>query len=381
MLFDRSSIVVDENWAEMPIPTLRYDTGYREVKVVPAPAELATELVPLPMQIPFRNVYSRGPVLGVCDYYGRGVGAPHDPLIYKYMASPLLQLQAMLGHFNLGILPVDCWRSPDTQRRIWENRFEWQLSEHNVKRADLGTAEFLRIGLLADDICSYAPVIQNDEFLRLRGNIETSSMMAEISEAAVGMLAKWKPEKKTTEEWVHDLLVIYLTFRQNLGELAGIFLNPAGNRAHAGSAIDAMLIDLLTGMPALMGVWFDCCSEATPMNAFERDDLVTWYTALVAASPDLQRYLLCFGIERVTETVCRTIQKNRRVYFWATQHVKPKKLCVFAGECWHLDGPGSPCWAVVYNQRDEAGELYCYDNPIVATEQAQAYFAAHPEAL
>lgn len=307
------------------------DSGYRNVPVCPEDDQNPDPLVDVTKYgIKAVPVYAIGSVPGLCPFYNNGLGSQPKVLVRRPLA--LVEANQLLEPYNRELVALDGWRSVQVQALLWVYIRNQMMRGEGIKNPNLSIAEEIRIGLKADEVGSYAPVLQDDAY-KLAAETLLSERRDQIQQA-IDLLHI--PEA--------EVVNLYLTFRGNHG-VDGLRLDTTALTAHGGGgAIDMYTISTRTGLFTNMGVPFDYVPphgtqiNAAVMDYFDMPQVdVKEYRRMVETDPVLQRYLRELGINEVTERVFREAQTERRIMFHTIEelHGSYYSLRIESGENWH----------------------------------------------
>ncbi|MDO8560223.1 MAG: hypothetical protein Q7S23_04305 [bacterium] len=301
------------------------DAGYRQVAVAEgaddAPDELMVLNPPHCSPIACYPVYAHGARPKVCPDYGAGLSAAARVLVRQPVFNALHDANYVLRPAGRQLLVLDGFRPATVQAALFSYLFR-RLSGGTPPDA-LPPAEFMTIGLRADDVGSFAAVIPNEQF-----------------QATLAALPVWIQEALAATN-IPKAAELWLTFRHNLGHQSELQLDTSAPTAHgSGGAVDAILVDTVSGEPTLLGVPFDYARPASDshpygpaaMRYFEDEANLGHYRDLVGHDPRLRSFLAEFGVQKVTHDLFGTIRDERRLFYHSMARVG---FSHFVLECWH----------------------------------------------
>lgn len=263
----------------------------------------------------------------------------------------LVEVDSALKPHQRRLYLLDLFRSSETQRRLFAYILNSLLGDRNP--AEMSVLDFVRLGIQADDIGSYAALALDDEYNRALEASKSQAGWAEVEVAA--------QELKIS---VDEVATLYMTFTRNI-EGNTLNLDVTSNNAHGGGgAADAITMHTDTEEPCFLGVPFDYVSplpdlaKPAAMTFFENEDNISRYGELVHKDPVLRTYLNQFGYDRNTLGVFREAQRERRILYHTMARAG---FTIFNGECWHWNGgnerggrqfdqlpyAGSPCHSLL----------------------------------
>lgn len=333
------------------------DSGYRSVLVSSEDQLHPDELVPLDYYgFIVRPLYSTGVEIGLCPYYGSGIGGPNRILVRLPVAHGLVDARTELARFGKNLMVLDGFRPAQTQAKLWASIYQQIAISEGKDPDNLSYADEVRIGLLADAVGSYYPPLHDDTYNMLEYRFLRSGLMIDAA-AVLGM-------------GVGEFVGLYLAFEANLGH-GGLTFDLNQQTAHGGGgAIDLWTMGLNTGRYSNFGVPFDyvaspsCSRTPAQMDYFDLPDFdIDAYATEVEASSALKQYLSELGHNKVTLKLCKEIRQERRILF----HVMASLGASFYnGECWHYqfgnerggnqcdthEGYGNTCHAVLCGHKE-----------------------------
>ncbi|KKW16756.1 MAG: hypothetical protein UY52_C0001G0076 [Parcubacteria group bacterium GW2011_GWC2_49_9] len=294
------------------------DAGYRDVAVSSLDQEDPDPLVGICCPLSYYPVYADGPAPRICLAYDGGLGASKTMLVRTPVEAAIHRANHVLHMYGRRLLILDGFRFMETQRRLWQYLFFQILGDRQYNQVT--TTEFLRMGMRADDIGSFAALAQNDRLAEYHDLL--------MREKANDLLRASRELHITIDQ----AALLFLTFVRNLGNNE-LELDVTSNTAHGGGgAIDAILVDAETDEPTLLGVPFDYAGTPSAMRFFEDPDNLGPYQEAVVNDPMLRTFLSQFGVTDVTADVFNRIRDERRLFFHCMTRVGATHFFL---ECWH----------------------------------------------
>jgi D-alanyl-D-alanine dipeptidase len=300
------------------------DTGYRAVAI---PKESDPDpLLPANDRLACYRVYHYGDRPRVCSCYGAGGMDKSDVVFLREpVIRSLEQADGILKQYGLKLLVVDGFRSVYTQAALWTHTLCRISNGRNPSK--LTTKELLTLGLQADVIGSYAPVLQNWVYDQAFGGFfRQSSVWYPIVEYAQEQF----DQGKTPEEW----LALYITFKTNLGLFPSLSLDTTGHTSHGnGGTEDSLLVSIAEDNIACLGAPYDYPGKESAIDFFEHDENFGAWKDDKAKDQDMRQYLAECGINRpVIMDDFHRIRDLRRVFYWAMEEVGAGR---YGPEYWH----------------------------------------------
>jgi D-alanyl-D-alanine dipeptidase len=243
------------------------------------------------------------------------------------------------------------------------------LANEGLRDVELSIADEVRIGLLANDIGAYAPVVLNGT-----DHISISELKNNVGVAEAAVKLGLTP---------HEASHLYVTFMGNLGRMQ-MQLDTTSTTAHgSGGSADVFLWDTKAGKPTCLGVPFDWVGPESDMDFFENSENLEGYKAKIDSDPVLRQHLEECGIRNVDVKVFNRIRDERRLLFHT---MKAVGATFWKGESWHFNfgnklggftfsgypDAGSGCHSIIKNVRGFDGEYIAVWGNGEAHRQARA---------
>ena len=334
------------------------DSGYRDVA---KPYETNPDpLVVANSRLACYRVYNLGDSPRICSCYGSGgMDQSAAILLREPVVRSLERANVILKEYRLKTLILDGFRSVQTQAKLWVHTLT-RMAGPNP--ADLSIKGLLTFGQRADEIGSYASVVEDDNYLKLFTQlIQNQNVWFSVVEYA--------QEKFQTGRPAEDWLKLYITFKANLGKYPYISLDAAGHTSHGnGGTEDSLLINISEGDVACLGAPYDYPNAPSKIDFFEGPDNFEEWRRYQKEEAEMSLYLAQCGITNsATRDDFNRVRDLRRVFYWTMEEVGVGR---YGAEYWHrthgnslggnqakeFPGAGNSCHAIVKNIRDTAGK-------------------------
>lgn len=298
-------------------------------------------------------------------------------LLREPVIRSLEEADRLLKEYGFKVLVVDGFRSVFTQAALWKHTLRRICQGKDPDK--LSIRALLTLGQQADEIGSYAPVLENGTYWQLFDHFrENSPEWFSLVEYAQTKFHTGK----MTEEW----LALYITLKANLGLLPSLLLDTAGHTSHGnGGTEDSLLISLKDGEVAGLGTPYDYPGKASAIDFFEHQENLEAWRLSQANDREMTKYLSECGINRpVTLNDFERIRGIRRIFYWAMEKVGVGR---YGPEYWHrthgnsrggkqadqYPGAGNSCHAITRDIRDSDGQYLAVWGNKTAHEMAAAF--------